>query len=136
VTRPVVVAARRRSLPEVELAQAEPARAVNIWPPAAAMYSYHRGRRKHALASLSSMKRDRYPDFVLIRDGGSMTERPSAELLDRLAYSVDEAALLTGLSRDLLYDQMRTGKLVYLKVGRRRIITRNELQSFLTRAAS
>ena len=55
---------------------------------------------------------------------------------DRLAYSVDEAALLTGLSRDLLYDQMRTGKLAYLKIGRRRIITRNELQSFLSRVAS
>ena len=33
----------------------------------------------------------------------------------RLAYSVDEAAAITGLSRDLLYDQMRTGKLAYLK---------------------
>jgi excisionase family DNA binding protein len=37
---------------------------------------------------------------------------------ERLAYSVDEAAAITGLSRDLLYDQMRTGKLAYLKVGR------------------
>ena len=32
---------------------------------------------------------------------------PAAE---RLAYSVDEAARLTGLSRDLLYDQMRHGQ--------------------------
>jgi excisionase family DNA binding protein len=52
----------------------------------------------------------------------------------RLAYSVDEAARLTGLSRDLLYDQMRAGKLAYLKVGRRRIITRQHLEAFLTRA--
>ena len=29
----------------------------------------------------------------------------------RLAYSVDEAARLTGLSRDLLYDEMRRGNL-------------------------
>ena len=29
----------------------------------------------------------------------------------RLAYSVDEAARLIGLSRDLLYDQMRRGNL-------------------------
>jgi excisionase family DNA binding protein len=50
----------------------------------------------------------------------------------RLAYSVDEAAKATGLSRDLLYDQMRTGKLGYLKVGRRRIITREHLAEFLT----
>src|SRR6516164_7296043 len=50
---------------------------------------------------------------------------------ERLAYSVDEAAAITGLSRDLLYDQMRAGKLAYLKVGRRRIITRQHLEAFL-----
>ncbi len=49
----------------------------------------------------------------------------------RLAYSVDEAALLTGLSRDLLYDQMRRGKLCYVKIGRRRVITRQHLEEFL-----
>ena len=53
---------------------------------------------------------------------------PAAE---RLAYSVDEAARLTGLSRDLLYDQMRQGNLAYLKVGRRRLITRQHLEQFL-----
>ena len=57
----------------------------------------------------------------------------STDLDQRLAYSVDEAAAVTGLSRDLLYDQMRTGKLAYLKVGRRRIITRRHLGAFLTR---
>jgi hypothetical protein len=37
---------------------------------------------------------------------------PDAEsLAERLAYSVTEAAVITGLSRDLLYDQMRMGKL-------------------------
>jgi excisionase family DNA binding protein len=49
----------------------------------------------------------------------------------RLAYSVDEAARLTGLSRDLLYDEMRRGHLDYLKVGRRRMITRWHLERFL-----
>ena len=34
---------------------------------------------------------------------GSTSDRPT----NRLAYSVDEAAAITGLSRDLLYDQMR-----------------------------
>jgi excisionase family DNA binding protein len=53
---------------------------------------------------------------------------PEAE---RLAYSVDEAAQLTGLSRDLLYDQMRRGNLPYVKVGRRQLITRQHLQQFL-----
>lgn len=50
---------------------------------------------------------------------------------ERLAYSVNEAALLTGLSRDLLYDQMRQGKLNYIKVGKRRLITRHHLEQFL-----
>ena len=49
----------------------------------------------------------------------------------RLAYSVDEAAHLTGLSRDLLYDEMRRGNLTYVKVGRRRLITLQHLQQFL-----
>ena len=53
------------------------------------------------------------------------------ESTERLAYSIDEAARLTGLSRDLLYDEMRRGNLTYLKVGRRRLITRQHLQQFL-----
>jgi len=60
----------------------------------------------------------------------------STEPNERLAYSVDEAAAITGLSRDLLYDQMRVGKLAYLKVGRRRIITHQHLEAFLTRTIS
>lgn len=59
---------------------------------------------------------------------GQPEPHPPAE---RLAYSVDEAARLTGLSRDLLYDEMRRGNLTYAKVGRRRIITRQHLQQFL-----
>ena len=58
----------------------------------------------------------------------------STEPRERLAYSVDEAAALTGLSRELLYDQMRAGKLAYLKVGRRRIITRQHLEAFFAGA--
>ena len=53
---------------------------------------------------------------------------------ERLAYSVNEAARLTGLSRDLLYDQMRQGNLDYVKVGRRRLITRHHLEQFLDMA--
>ena len=49
----------------------------------------------------------------------------------RLAYSVDEVAHLTGLSRDLLYDQMRRGNVRYVKIGRRRLITRQHLEAFL-----
>jgi excisionase family DNA binding protein len=55
---------------------------------------------------------------------------------ERLAYSVNEAVRLTGLSRDLLYDEMRRGNLPYRKVGRRRLITRHHLQQFLGLASS
>jgi excisionase family DNA binding protein len=47
----------------------------------------------------------------------------------RLAYSVDEAARLTGLPRALLYDEMRRGNLASVKVGRRRLITLQHLQN-------
>jgi len=60
------------------------------------------------------------------------TGEPGADpAAEQLAYSVDEAARLTGLSRDLLYDQMRQGNLASIKVGRRRLITRQHLQQFL-----
>jgi excisionase family DNA binding protein len=62
------------------------------------------------------------------RETSQLDPGPAAE---RLAYSVDEAARLTGLSRDLLYDEMRRGNLSYTKVGRRRIIARQHLQQFL-----
>jgi excisionase family DNA binding protein len=65
-----------------------------------------------------------------------MSEPTPTQPAERLAYSVEEAAQITGLSRDLLYDQMRTGRLAYLKVGRRRIITRQHLEAFLTHTAS
>jgi excisionase family DNA binding protein len=65
-----------------------------------------------------------------------VNDRDGDQPAERLAYSVAEAALLTGLSCDLLYDQMRTGKLGFLKVGRRRIINRQNLESFLARHGS
>jgi excisionase family DNA binding protein len=61
-------------------------------------------------------------------EGDGPEPSPPAE---RLAYSVDEAARLAGLSRDLLYDEMRRGNLDYIKVGRRRLITRQHLERFL-----
>ena len=73
----------------------------------------------------ASTETTRSPD---LSETGQPGPGPAAE---RLAYSVDEAARLTGLSRDLLYDEMRRGNLLYTKVGRRRIITRQHLQQFL-----
>ena len=49
----------------------------------------------------------------------------------RLAYSVDKVDCLTGLSRDLLYDQMRLGNLAYVEVARRCLITYQHMQRLL-----
>jgi excisionase family DNA binding protein len=65
-----------------------------------------------------------------------MSEPTTVPHIEPLAYTVDEAAEATRVSRDLLYDEMRAGRLAYLKVGRRRIITRQQLDAFLTRRAS
>jgi excisionase family DNA binding protein len=71
-----------------------------------------------------------------VADGLDQPGKPEPDQAERLAYSVDEAAQLTGLSRDLLYDEMRRGSLAYVKVGRRRLITRHHLQQFLGDASS
>jgi len=65
-----------------------------------------------------------------------MSQTTPGPRIEPLAYTVDEAAQATRLSRDLLYDEMRAGRLSYLKVGRRRIITRQHLDAFLTQRAS
>jgi hypothetical protein len=49
----------------------------------------------------------------------------------RLAYSADEAALLTGPSRDLPHGQMCLGDLARAKAGRGCLITHRHLQQFL-----
>jgi hypothetical protein len=36
----------------------------------------------------------------------------------------------------LLYNEMRAGRLAYLKIGRRRIITRQQLEAFLAAGAA
>jgi excisionase family DNA binding protein len=54
----------------------------------------------------------------------------------KLAYSITQVVQATGLSRDLLYNEMRAGRLAYLKIGRRRIITRQQLEAFLAAGAA
>jgi excisionase family DNA binding protein len=50
---------------------------------------------------------------------------------ERPAYSVAEAAGALGLSRDMIYQQLRAGRLGSLKVGGRRIIPRHHIDVFL-----
>jgi excisionase family DNA binding protein len=52
-------------------------------------------------------------------------------MAERLAFSVEETAETLGVSRDVLYDELRAGKLGSIKVGRRRLITRNQLEAYL-----
>jgi excisionase family DNA binding protein len=72
----------------------------------------------------------------MLKEGTPMSEATPDRPIEPLAYTLEEAAEATRLSRDLLYDEMRAGRLAYLKVGRRRIITRQHLDAFLTRRAS
>jgi excisionase family DNA binding protein len=58
-----------------------------------------------------------------------MIARP--EVSGRAAYSVNEVCALAGLGRDTVYLNIRLGKLVARKLGRRTIITAEDLRSFL-----
>jgi excisionase family DNA binding protein len=50
----------------------------------------------------------------------------------RLAYSVDEAAGLLGLSRRSIYELLRDGQLGSVKIGSRRLIRHTDLELFLS----
>lgn len=49
----------------------------------------------------------------------------------RLAYSVAEAGELTGLGRTTLYELNKTGRLPFVKVGKRTLIRHDALDSLL-----
>jgi excisionase family DNA binding protein len=51
--------------------------------------------------------------------------------IEKMAFSVDEAAMRAGLGRDKLYAAIREGNLVARKFGRRTLITADALQRFL-----
>jgi excisionase family DNA binding protein len=55
-------------------------------------------------------------------------------LVPRTAFSVEEVAESTGLSRSTIYRQMDAGLLEYKKIGGRRIITVSQLERFLEAA--
>jgi excisionase family DNA binding protein len=69
----------------------------------------------------------------LARDSAEPGREPAsnAQHGEKLAYSVDEAARALGLSSDVIYGQLRSGRLQSLKVGRRRIITCEHMDKFL-----
>lgn len=54
-----------------------------------------------------------------------------AQERDQLAVSVDEAARLLGVSRDLVYDLVRRGELPAVRLGRRIVIPYRSLERLL-----
>jgi excisionase family DNA binding protein len=51
--------------------------------------------------------------------------------IEKMAFSVDEAAMCAGLGRDKVYAAIRDGNLVARKFGRRTLITADALRRFL-----
>ena len=50
---------------------------------------------------------------------------------DKLAYGIDEAVDAIGVSRSKLYELIASGELKIVKLGRRTLILRAELERFL-----
>jgi excisionase family DNA binding protein len=51
--------------------------------------------------------------------------------MNRLTYTVTEAAQILGVSRGLLYTQVRTGEIRAIKLGRKVVITHAVLEEIL-----
>jgi excisionase family DNA binding protein len=49
----------------------------------------------------------------------------------RISYSVEDAAEETGIGRSFLYLAIKSGELVTLKLGKRRLILRDDLLAWL-----
>jgi excisionase family DNA binding protein len=56
---------------------------------------------------------------------------PAATAIERMAYTVEEAASMLEIGRDLIYDEIRNGHLHSKKVGARRIIGRHHILEWL-----
>jgi excisionase family DNA binding protein len=55
---------------------------------------------------------------------------------NRLTYTVAEAAQLLGISREFAYQQVKSGDLPSVQLGRRRLIPRVALDRFLSGGAA
>jgi excisionase family DNA binding protein len=51
---------------------------------------------------------------------------------DKLTLSVEEAAKLLGIGRNLCYDRVKTGEIPVIKIGRRLLVPRLALEKLLT----
>jgi excisionase family DNA binding protein len=51
----------------------------------------------------------------------------------KLGFSIEEACVISGLSRATLFRQLVAGRLASIRDGRRRLIARNDLEGLLAR---
>jgi excisionase family DNA binding protein len=58
-------------------------------------------------------------------------DRPDTRLREPLLMSVEEAADLLRLGRTRMYELVMSGRIVSVKVGRRRLIPRKSLEEFV-----
>lgn len=56
-----------------------------------------------------------------------------SDKFEKMAFSVDEAAMRAGLGRDSIYAALRNGQLKGVKAGRRTLVTADALRQFLDR---
>jgi excisionase family DNA binding protein len=56
---------------------------------------------------------------------------PRPQTIGRAAHSIAECCVLTGIGRDTIYCAIRAGKLVARKLGRRTLVTADDLHRFL-----
>jgi excisionase family DNA binding protein len=53
--------------------------------------------------------------------------------LSSFLLSIDDAAIALGIGRTQTYELVMSGKIASVKIGRRRLIVRSELESFVQR---
>jgi excisionase family DNA binding protein len=53
------------------------------------------------------------------------------EAQTKLALCIDEAAVAAGVKRTFLYEEMKEGRLPYVKLGSRRVILKADLEAYL-----
>jgi excisionase family DNA binding protein len=70
-----------------------------------------------------------------ITDARAELDRQQAEDGPRLAYTIPQAARALGLSKSMIYDQLRANRLDSVKVSKRRIITRQQIDQWLAGGA-
>jgi excisionase family DNA binding protein len=61
----------------------------------------------------------------------AQTDNMTTGSVGSIAMTVDAAARETGISRSRLFDFIRSGQLPSIKVGRRRLVLRDDVRQFL-----